>query len=84
MFIHTPFTKIICSTFRKDGHSTPHQTKQEMNSRFANIDVEIDEKYGHVDGIKSPEFRIMRGALLCTTNHNYDVRYNQTQLTASS
>lgn len=57
--------------FGRDGFSDPHIAKRKFDD-LPNIDVAIDPKYGHVDGILSTELGILRGVVLFEAKQRAD------------
>lgn len=61
---HIPKTQqATVQLFGKDGFSDPDVAKDKFND-LPNVDVRIDRKYGHVDGILSDELAVLRGVML--------------------
>lgn len=58
---HQNFSVVL---FEKDGHSDPVSTKSEISNISPNIQVSIEPRYGHVDGIMSSEFADLRTSKL--------------------
>lgn len=61
--------------FGRDGFSHAYQVKDDLETSFPKAKVEVDPKYGHVDGIKSPETRQKQDDMLLRVARRFDLRY---------
>lgn len=59
-----PDQRFSVQLFGKDGWSRPKRTKKLLEERFTEVDVAIDERFGHIDGIMNEATTALRGAML--------------------
>lgn len=66
--------KAFVDFFGRDRSSRAHRAHSKISAQFPNMDISLDENYGHVDGINSPETRARRQQLFTGAVQSRDAR----------